>query len=84
MTQFAYLQTEKNHKQTCLKTAHDNLLFTDKEVALSFWQVKQIKWHPPSCCEEQNPPLGPENMILPTIEKGSNIYRMSVVGASCV
>lgn len=49
-TQFAYFQMEKNKKQICLKIAYDNLLFTDKEVALFFWQMKQIKWHPPSCC----------------------------------
>jgi hypothetical protein len=33
-SQFAYLQIEK--KQICLKTAYDNLLFTDKEASLFF------------------------------------------------
>lgn len=36
-SRFAYLQIEKKmQKQICLKTAYDNLLFTDKEVTLFF------------------------------------------------
>lgn len=50
MTLNLHIYKLKKKKQICLKTVYDNLLFTDKEVTLFFWQVKQMKWHLPSCC----------------------------------
>lgn len=44
MTQFAYLQIAKKNPYICLKTAYDNLLFTDKIITSFFvcWGAGEI------------------------------------------